>query len=329
MSAAVRKLSIVCPVYEEEAVLPRFHAELAAVLAGLRDEYEAEIIFVDDGSQDGTLDVLRRLAAADVHVRFLSLSRNFGGQAALTAGLEHASGDVVVTMDSDLQHPPAVIPRLLEQWKEGSDIVLTLRDNVYHVSRVKRLLTACFYRVMRRLCDTDVRAETSDFRLMSRKAVDAFLRLRESQRFMRGMVNWLGFPTTTITFHTGDRAAGVSKYTLRKSLALASDALLSFSRLPLRLSLAAGAAAASAGLLVGGWGALDMLLVSGPVDWGWYVLMATVLAVGGCILLALGIVGEYVGRIYEQVKDRPIYLLKDASPELVAKSDRQQPRRAA
>ena len=322
MSSTRPKLSIVCPAYQEEEVLPRFHPELTAVLDGLAAEYDIEVLYVDDGSRDRTLEVLRRLAAVDARVRYLSLSRNFGHQAALTAGLEHASGDLVITLDSDLQHPPALIPVLLEKWKEGHDVVLTLREDDPRLSWRKRLTSRLFYRVMALVSNTELRAAAADFRLLTRKAVDALLRLRETHRFVRGLVSWVGFRTATVPYMPAGRAAGVSKYTLRMMLALALDGLLSFSRVPLRLPLFLGSALCALGFGVAGWGALQALFAVGPTDWRWFVLMATLLLVGGSILVALGIVGEYVGRIYEQVKSRPNYLLKEASPELVAESDR-------
>jgi dolichol-phosphate mannosyltransferase len=317
MSAPVVKLSVVCPIYEEEEVLPCFHAELTAELAKLPAGYDVEIIYIDDGSRDRTLPILRMLAATDARVRYLSLSRNFGQQAALTAGLEHARGDVVVSMDSDLQHPPAVIPRLLERWKEGYDVVLTLREDDPRLGRMKRWTAAAFYKVMRLLSDTEMRAAASDFRLLSRKALDALLRLNETHRFLRGMVGWLGFPTATVTFALGGRGAGSSKYTFRKMMALAVDAMLSFSKVPLRLTLFGGAALLGVGLLLL-LGACGRGLFVGGVDWGWTALMVTMLLVGGSMLCGLGVVGEYVGRIYEQVKGRPLYLLKEASPERMA-----------
>jgi dolichol-phosphate mannosyltransferase len=328
MTPGVCKLSVVCPSFDEEEVLPRFHAELTAVLDRLGTGYEIEVLYVDDGSRDGTLDVLRQLAAVDPRARYLSLSRNFGHQAALTAGLEHACGDVIITLDADLQHPPALIPLLLEKWKQGHDVVLTLREDDPGLGRVKRVCSRLFYRLMGMVSDTELRTAAADFRLMSRKAVDGLLRLHETHRFLRGMVSWLGFRTATVPYTPAPRAAGVSKYTLRKMVSLAADGLLSFSRLPLRLSLVFGGILAVLGLGVASWGAARGLSSAGPVDWGWYVLMATVLLVGGCVLGAVGVLGEYVGRIYEQVKGRPIYLLKDTSPELVKKSD-SLPRRAA
>jgi dolichol-phosphate mannosyltransferase len=324
MSSAVCKLSVVCPAYEEEEVLPRFHAELCGVLAALGPEYEIEILYIDDGSRDGTLDYLRRLALTDSRVRYLSFSRNFGQQAALTAGLEHATGDVVITLDSDMQHPPAVIPELLARWREGNDIVLTLREDDPRLGWFKRMTSRAFNRVMRWLSETEVRAAASDYRLMTRRAVDCLLQLRETHRFLRGLVNWLGFRTSTVSFFPAVRGAGVTKYTLRRMTALAVDAMLSFSKLPLRLALGLGSGLLLAGVGYGVVSAVGGLLTAGPTDWKYHLLLVVVLLVGGCTLAGLGVVGEYVGRVYEQVKGRPLYLLKEASPALAA-----QPRRAA
>jgi dolichol-phosphate mannosyltransferase len=311
MSAPVL-LSVVCPAFNEEEVLPRFHAELCASLAPLAREYELEILYVDDGSRDGTLEVLRRLAAGDARVRYLSFSRNFGHQAALTAGLEHARGDVVVSMDSDLQHPPALVPTLLAKWREGNDLVLTLRQDDPRLSPFKRLSSRAFYRLLRWLSDTEVRAAASDFRLTSRKALDALLRLHETHRFLRGMVNWLGFPTATVPFMPAGRAGGVSKYTLRRMLTLALDGMLSFSKVPLRLALLLGALQFVLGLAAGAYTLAQAL--GTPAGSGTGVVLTALFLVGGSVLGALGVLGEYVGRIYEQVKGRPHYLLKEMSP---------------
>jgi dolichol-phosphate mannosyltransferase len=316
MAAPVYKLSIVCPAFEEEDVLPRFHTELCAALARLEPEYTVEVLYIDDGSRDGTLDFMRRLAASDPRIHYLSFSRNFGQQAALTAGMEHARGDAIITLDSDLQHPPDLIPALLEQWRKGHDVVLTFREDDPRLSWFKRLSSRAFNTVMHWLSDTPVSSAASDYRLLSRKAVEALLRLHEKHRFLRGMVNWLGFPTTTVSFFPSSRGAGVTKYTLRRMLALAIDAMLSFSKLPLRLSLVLGLLLVVAGL---GYGTvvLARALLGGGVE-GYQAVLISMYLIGGGILCSLGIVGEYVGRIYEQVKARPLYLLKEASPELAS-----------
>lgn len=310
-----RKLSIVCPAFNEEEVLPHFHRELCAVLAALATDYEIEVIYVDDGSCDGTLAVLRELAAHDARVRYLSFSRNFGHQAALTAGLEIARGDAVVTMDSDLQHPPELLPALLEKWRAGFEVVLTIREEDRRLGLVKRFTSKCFYRVMRLLSDTDIRMAAADYRLMSRRAVEALLQLRETHRFLRGMVQWLGFRAAEVPFQPAERRAGASKYSLRRMLNLAGDGLLSFSRLPLRVATFLGLLSLSFGLLAALYLAGSWLLGREQAGAGWGVVLASLYVLGGCILCGLGLVGEYVGRIYEQVKGRPLYVLKERSPE--------------
>jgi dolichol-phosphate mannosyltransferase len=313
MSDEKRLVSVVCPAYQEEEVLPLFHRELAGVLATLEAEYRFEIVYADDGSRDRTLDVIKQLARTDPRVGYVSLSRNFGHQTALTAGLEHARGDLVISMDCDLQHPPAVLPRLLDKWKEGHDVVITIRADDRRLGLFKRLTSRAFYRVMAVLSDTDVRLAASDFRLLTRTALDALLRMREQHRFLRGMVQWVGFPSAEIEFMPDERRAGRSKYTLRRMLRLAGDGLYSFSRVPLRLAsglgglflaLAGGQAAWLGWLLVAGDGTRPLAL---------HYLLLVVHLVGGTVLCGLGFLGEYVGRIYEEVKGRPLYLLKDQS----------------
>jgi dolichol-phosphate mannosyltransferase len=306
------KLSIVCPAYEEEPALPAFHQELLRVVGGLEGEFEVEVLYVDDGSRDGTLALLRRLARSDSRVRYLSLSRNFGHQAALTAGLEHAQGDLVVTLDSDLQHPPQLIPQLIECWRRGAEVVLTIRQDEPSLGWFKRFSSRWFYKVMGWLSDTETRPAAADFRLMSRKVVNGLLRLRESHRFLRGMVQWLGFPTTEVPYQPARRVAGKSKYSIRGMFRFACDALFSFSRLPLRLSIFLGLCTTLLGLLLAAATLIQALVppIRGSNLGTWTILSAVAL-VGGTILSSLGIVGEYVGRIYEQVKDRPLYLLKE------------------
>jgi dolichol-phosphate mannosyltransferase len=301
-------LSIVCPAYEEEEVLPHFHAALDAALAPLADGYRLEILYVDDGSRDRTLTVVKEIATRDGRVRYLSLSRNFGHQAALTAGLEHARGDAVVSLDSDLQHPPALIPELVAKWREGHDVVLTIRADDPRLGRFKRFSSTLFYRLLRRCSDLEVRVAASDFRLLSRKALDALLRLRESHRYLRGMVQWLGFRVAEVPFRPDERRAGVSKYTLRRMVRLALDGLLSFSRVPLRLSVWTGVGVTALSLAA----SLGLALVR-RADPLVTALTAAVHVVGLCVLTSLGVVGAYVARIFEECKGRPIYILKDAS----------------
>ncbi|MFO0807014.1 MAG: glycosyltransferase family 2 protein [Gemmataceae bacterium] len=321
-------LSIVCPAYEEQEVLPHFHEALCESLESIRNEYRLEIVYVDDGSRDRTLEVLRTIAESDRRVRFLSLSRNFGHQAALTAGLESARGEAVVTLDSDLQHPPELIPTLVAKWREGFDVVLTIRADDQRLSWFKRTSSQMFYRLLRRWSDLDVRVAASDYRLMSRRAVQALLSLRESHRYIRGMVQWLGFPTAEVPFVPNARKAGVSKYTLRKMVRLASDGLFSFSRVPLRLSVLAGFAITGLSSVATVASVFARSRVR-PVDPLLVALLIAVHIVGATMLGAMAVLGEYVGRIAEECKRRPAYLLKEVFPRRDERSRLEPPDAAA
>ncbi|MDB5306559.1 MAG: hypothetical protein JWO38_761 [Gemmataceae bacterium] len=306
-------LSIVCPAYQEEEVLPLFHAALVAAVEPLTAECDLEILYVDDGSRDGTLGVIRQLAAADPRVRYLSLSRNFGHQAALTAGLEHARGDAVVSLDSDLQHPPALIPELVARWREGFDVVLTIRADDARLGWFKRVSSRVFYRVLARCSDLDVRPAASDFRLMSRAAVDGLLRLQEAHRYLRGMVQWLGFRVAEVPFRPEARRAGVSKYTLRRMVRFALDGLLSFSPAPVRVVVGAGLAVTVLSWAASVAATLALFPAAEPTARVAVVGLTALHAVGGCLLAAAGVIGEYLVRIYEQAKGRPVYVLKEGT----------------
>lgn len=307
------RLSIVCPAYQEEEVLPLFHSALAAALEPLA-HFDLEIIYVDDGSRDRTLEVLRRLAREDSRVRYLSLTRNFGHQAALTAGLEHAAGDAVVSLDSDLQHPPSLIPELVARWQNGFDVVLTIRAEDQRLGWFKRASSRGFYRLLARCSELDMRPAASDFRLLSRPALDALLSLRESHRYLRGMVQWVGFRTTELSFQPDRRRAGLSKYTLRKMVKFALDGLLSFSPIPMRGAVA-GAMAVTAISWVASLGAVFACSPFAEQVTRIAAIGLTALhAVAAGLLVAGGVLGEYMTRIYDQSKDRPAYLVKEASP---------------
>jgi glycosyltransferase involved in cell wall biosynthesis len=316
MTNGVPLVSIICPAFEEEEVLPLFHRELSTVLARLQGRFEAEIIYVDDGSRDRTLPVMRELAGGDARVRYLSLSRNFGKEAAMTAGLEHAQGDAVIVIDTDLQHPPALIPLLLEKWQTGAEVVVTVRADDPAWGLFKRVSSRLFYRILGWLSETEVRMAAPDYRLLSRRAVDSLLQMRERHRFLRTLVQWLGFPTAEVPFRADSRKAGTTKYNVRRLMNLAADAVVSSSTLPLRLATFLGLLGVGTGLLLGGGAAVRALFFGFDAGWAW--LLASLYFVGGCVLCGLGLVGEYVGRIYEQVKGRPIYVLKEASPASAA-----------
>jgi glycosyltransferase involved in cell wall biosynthesis len=322
-------VSIVCPAFQEEEVLPLFHRELATALNVLERVYRFEVIYVDDGSSDRTLEIAKELARHDPRISYLSLSRNFGHQAALTAGLEHARGDAVISIDADLQHPTHVLAGLLAKWRQGHDIVITIRADDERLSLFKRLSSSVFYRIMGLISDTDIRLAASDFRLMSRRAVNAFLQMRESHRFVRGMVQWLGFKPAEIAFTPDERRAGQSKYTLRRMMRLAGDGVFSFSRVPLRLAVYFGLLAVIIGLGHSAWWLVQAIRGVELTPAGFeYLTLATHL-LGGGILCAIGIVGEYVGRVFDQVKGRPVYVLKDESPSFAAGAGATSKRREA
>jgi polyisoprenyl-phosphate glycosyltransferase len=302
-------LTVIVPAYDEEEVLPHFHGTLCRVLEALPGRYEWEILYIDDGSQDGTLDLLRLWAGTDPRVRYVSLSRNFGHQAAFTAGLENACGDVVVLIDADLQHPPALIPYLLGKWREGFDVVRAIRARTVSTGWGSRL----FARLFHRLSETPVAEGITDFCLLSRRAVTALLQMRETHRFLRGLVGWLGFPSAEVSFHPAPRRAGVSKFSPLRLAGYALDALLSFSRAPLRVSFFLGLLFLLLGLIT--TGCLGVSLIQSGSAPGWTAVLASIHLVGGALLCAVGAVGEYVARVYEQVKGRPLYLVKETEAD--------------
>lgn len=298
------------------------------MLAPLENSFAIEIIYVDDGSDDGTLAVLQTLASQDDRVQYLSFSRNFGKEAALLAGLEHATGDALITLDSDLQHPPRLIPQLVQKWQEGHDLVLTIRAEDKRLGWRKRWSSWLFNRLLNWLGDMGpafanqkrgaqeaLAGAACDFGLLSRRVVDSILQMREQHRFLRGLVQWVGYPCAAVTFQPDLRPLGQTKFHLRQLVNLAADSLFSFSRVPLRLPMYLGALVVAASLLFT-LGLAGYSLLRGESAGGWAYVFSALHFLGGSILCALGVVGEYVGRIYEQVKQRPLYLLKDRSAGL-------------
>jgi dolichol-phosphate mannosyltransferase len=302
-------VSIVIPAYNEARCLGELHHELRAVCDDL--PYRFEFVFVDDGSTDETESVLAGLLRQDERVRYLVMSRNFGHQGALTAGLACAAGDAVIMMDADLQHPPSAIPRLLECWRTGFDIVNTVRLDTAGSPAAKAFWSRSFYWVFRRLTGTPLEPGCADFRLMARQAVDALNALPERHRFIRGLVPWLGFRQTSVLFHAPKRFAGAPKYTFRHSLRLALEGITSFGFFPLRAVAILGAATIAASCAYG------LATLCSQWLWGHAVSGAVWLLIGlhfygGCQLVALGIIGEYMGRTLEQVKGRPLYIVRSA-----------------
>ncbi len=314
------ELSVVIPVFNESGNIPVLLDRLRTVLTKVASAYE--IVFVDDGSRDGSADVLKHAACLDHAVRVVQLSRNFGHQTAVFAGLEHARGAAVLVMDADLQHPPELIPALVDRWRRGSEIVQTVRREPADANPLKRAASRGFYRVLSSLSRFRVTPGAADFRLMSRAAVDAFLACRERCRFNRGLVQWIGFRYEEVPYDAAPRHAGRSKYSWRAMFRLAGDAIFSFSTWPLRL---AGLAGLTVSLLAMAYLAFVLWarLFTAHALPGWSSILASVLLIGGVQLLVLWILGEYVGRLYEEVKNRPIYIVRPHAP-----TERKNPPRA-
>lgn len=303
-------ISIVIPCHNEAAVLPETHRRLAEVADRLEGADAFEFIFVDDGSRDETARVLHTLARADGRVRGLRLSRNFGQQIATTAGLECAAGDAVVIMDADLQDPPELIEAMLERWQEGYHVVYAQRTERTGETAFKLWSARLFYRLVQRISRVPIPSDTGDFRLMDRQVVDAFLRMPERDRFLRGMVSWVGYRQVAVPYKREARFAGTTKYPLMKMVSFAIDAVVSFSFAPLRLAVWTGFGVIGLALL-GIVYAVILRLFADPSQWvrGWASTLVAILFMGGVQLISLGIIGEYVGRIYGEVKQRPLYFV--------------------
>jgi dolichol-phosphate mannosyltransferase len=301
-------LTIVVPLYNEEAVLPLLAARLDEILARL--DCQTEILLVDDGSRDGTLALARRIAAEDPRYRVLSFSRNFGHQAAITAGLDFASGDAVVIMDADLQDPPEIIAKMVELYRQGYDVVSAQRESREGDGLWKRATAAGFYWLMRRTVDERVMPEVGDFRLLSRGAVHAIRNFREQHRFMRGLIAWLGLKEATVPFKRGPRAAGTTKYPTLKMAAFAWTAITSFSGLPLRIGVLAGSLLTLLGGLYFVYAAYRAVIAQATVP-GWTSLVFLQIFFSGATLLCIGLMGEYLARVYDESKRRPLYVLRD------------------
>jgi len=299
-------LSLVLPVYNEEEVLPLLLQRLRELLPALPSP--VEILFVNDGSTDRTLDKLIAEAAADSRIKVLSLARNFGHQMAATAGLDNARGDAVVLMDADLQDPPELIHDMVRAYCDGYDVVYAQRIARAGDSWFKQATAWAFYRMMWWCVHRDLPVDTGDFRLISRECLGALRSMRELHRFLRGMVAWVGFPQTAVQFTRPARAAGVTKYPLRKMLLLSWNAAVSFSPLPLRLSFGVGALIAGVGAAYGVYALIRVALGFYNVP-GWTSSIVVTCLIGGAIMVSVGILGEYVGRLFEEIKQRPLYIV--------------------
>lgn len=313
MRPSPRSISIVVPVYNEQDNVAVLYGRLLSVLENLADD--VEIIFVDDGSKDDSLPLISSLAQADPRVRFISFSRNFGHEAASTAGLRCASGEVTVLIDADLQDPPELIPELLAQWRQGFDVVYAVRKHRENESWVKRSTSLIFYRIINSLSNPRLPVDTGDFRLIDRKALDALKQCREISRFVRGLSTWVGFRQVGVPYDRESRHGGKTKYNYIKLTLLAMDAISSFSLAPLRLSLIVG----MLGFLVGAILSIRLLLIKliwdVPIP-GYTFQTLSILFFGSLNFVLLGIVAVYLGKVFVEVQGRPLYIIRDQSPSL-------------
>ncbi len=299
-------ISIVIPLYNEEEIVPELHRRLAGVLKGLR---KWEVIFVDDGSSDGTFRLLLGLHARDKRFKAIRFSRNFGHQMAISAGIEHANGDGIIIMDGDLQDPPEVLPLFIAKWREGFDVVYAVRtkrkENI-----LKRAAYAAFYRILRHLSYLQIPLDSGDFCLISRRVAETLRSLPERQRFVRGLRSWAGFRQVGMEYERDRRYAGKPKYTVGRLLSLAYDGIFAFSTVPLRIAVYAGFGLSAASFLGGLWVIYEKVFNRIAIV-GWASTIVVTTFIGGAILSTLGVIGEYIGRVYEEVKHRPLYVVQD------------------
>jgi glycosyltransferase involved in cell wall biosynthesis len=304
-------LTVVVAAFNEQDALATVHARLATVLDGM--DLDAQVLYVDDGSRDGTWQVMQDLAQRDPRVRLLRLSRNFGKELALTAGLDRVESDAAVVLDADGQDPPELIPALVALWRQGYDVVYGTRTSRAGESWFKRTTASAFYRVIGRMSATRIPADTGDFRLMSRRVLSALRGLRERQRFMKGLFAWVGYPQVAFAYEREPRLAGDSKFNYWRLWNFAIEGITGFSTAPLRVATYAGLATALLAFAYGAWIIAKTLLWGDPVQ-GWPTTMAVILFLGGVQLMALGTIGEYLGRLYVEAKQRPLYLVQEWRP---------------
>lgn len=298
-------LSIVIPAYEEAEVLPETHRRLTEVLG--QEPYDYELIFVNDGSKDATGHILDDLQGRDPQVKVLHLSRNFGHQAAVTAGILHATGDAVVLIDCDLQDPPELIPEMVKRWQAGDQVVYGQRASRKGESKFKLLTANLYYQFLDKLSDTKIPRNTGDFRLMDRAVVEAFREMPEKNKFIRGMVSWVGYQQSALTYERQERFAGVTHYPLKKMIKLAKDGILSFSTKPLKVVTNLGFFTVLLSFVVLVYSLVQKFL--GHTDAGWASLMTAITFFAGVQLISLGVIGEYIGRIYDEARNRPYYII--------------------
>lgn len=300
-------ISVVIPVHNEAQNIPELYKRLAAVLD------QAEFVFVDDGSRDNSVALLKSLQADDPRIVIVSLYRNFGHQVAITAGLDHARGDAVITMDGDLQHPPETIPLMIEEWRRGFLVVNGARKKRNGEGFIKKKCAALFYSLFRKIADYDVisKDDVGDFRLMDRKVVEDLCRIREKRRYIRGLVSWMGFSHTSVYYEQSPRFAGTSKYSFWKSLLFSIDAVTTFSYVPLRIATGIGIVFSVLSFALGFHTLYLKLFTDDILVPGWTVMFVQLTFLGGIQLIFMGVLGEYLGRVFEEVRDRPLYYVKE------------------
>jgi glycosyltransferase involved in cell wall biosynthesis len=303
------ELSVVVPLYNEELVIDEMHRQLSAVLE--RSGMVYEIIMVNDGSADRTVEMAKAICARDPSAKLISFSRNFGHQFAITAGMDRSAGDAVVVIDADLQDPPEVILQMIDKWRSGYHVVYGVRDKRHGESWFKLVTAAAFYRLLKRLTSVNIPVDTGDFRLIDRRALGEFIRMRERARFVRGMVSWVGFKQGEVRYVRHERLAGETKYPLSKMIKFAIDGILSFSQAPLRLASALGLASSAVSFVFIVYGLVVKIVAPEQTIAGWGSVFTAVLFVGGVQLICLGVLGEYIGRIYEEIKNRPLYIVDE------------------
>jgi dolichol-phosphate mannosyltransferase len=307
----MKTVTVICPAYNEEDVIGAFYKELKAVLSGLSASYESTIIFVVDGAEDSTLDILKRIAESDASTQILSFSKNFGHQMALLAGIDHAHSDAVIMMDTDLQHPPSLLPALLRKFEEGYEVVYTIREDTSEIPWFKRASAKLFYRMLNLITQVPITENAADFRLISRRVATVFRNhIRERNQFMRGLFAWVGFRSAGVPFTVGKRGGGRSKYSLLSMVRFGINGLVAFSKRPLLAAAVLGFALAAFGFCFAAVTVIQYLFYS-TLPSGWATLVSLLTIFSGTQLIFLGILGLYIGAIFDEVKGRPHYIIEE------------------
>lgn len=306
----MKKVSVIVPMYYEEEVAEECYKRLKKVLEGLSEKYLYEIIFINDGSKDKTLNILENIAQDNKNVKVISFSRNFGHQCAVTAGLKYITGDAIVIIDADLQDPPELIPEMLKLWEDGNEVIYGKRKSREGESKFKLLTASMFYKTLNALSDVEIPKDTGDFRLVDRKVVEVINSLPEHNKFLRGLFSWVGFKQIPFEYERKERVAGKTKYPLSKMLKLAQDGIFSFSTKPLRIVGTMGIISILISIIILIYSILSYIFNWNDLASGWTSMMVTMTFLGGMILISLWMIGEYVGRIYDETKRRPEYIIE-------------------